>query len=88
MPPPASAHQRTPSFDSKGLRAADLKDLIVGLYGSQPAPAPATDAPEASAPEVAEEDDDGFGDDGWEFKAAPPSVAGQEGGGEGIEVSS
>ncbi|XP_047052202.1 uncharacterized protein LOC124657730 [Lolium rigidum] len=83
MPPPASAHQRTPSFESKGLRPADLKDLIVGLYGSQPAPA--TDAPEASAPEVAEEDDDGFGDDGWEFKAAPPSVAGQEGGGDGIE---
>jgi hypothetical protein len=86
MPPPASAHQRTPSFESKGLRPADLKDLIVGLYGSQPAPA--ADAPEANAPEVAEDDDDGFGDDGWEFKAAPPSVAGQEGGGEGIEVSS
>uniref|UniRef100_A0ACD5YHQ1 Uncharacterized protein n=1 Tax=Avena sativa TaxID=4498 RepID=A0ACD5YHQ1_AVESA len=89
MPPPAStatAHQRTPSFESKGLRGADLKDLIVGLYGSQPAPTP--DAPEASAPEVAE-DDDGFEDDGWEFKAASPSGAGQDGGGpalgEGIQ---
>ena len=91
MPPPtstATAHQRTPSFESKGLRAADLKDLIVGLYGSQPPPS--TDAPEASTPEMVE-DDDGFGDEGWEFKAAPSSVAGQEGGGpahgEGIEVS-
>ncbi|CAM0950278.1 unnamed protein product [Alopecurus aequalis] len=89
MPPPtstATAHQRTPSFESKGLRAVDLKDLIVGLYGSQPPPA--TAAPEASTPEVAE-DDDGFEDEGWEFKAAPASAEEQEGGGpahgEGIE---
>jgi hypothetical protein len=91
VPPPtstATARQRTPTFESEGSRAADLKDLIVGLYGSQPAPA--TDAPEASTPEVAE-DDDGFGYDGWEFKAAPSSDAGRDVGEparrEGIEVS-
>jgi hypothetical protein len=83
-PPPtstATARQRTPTFESEGSRTADLKDLIVGLYGSQPAPA--TDAPEASTPE----DDDGFGDDGWEFKAAPSSDVGGPAHGEGIEVS-
>ncbi|XP_062183005.1 uncharacterized protein LOC133887103 isoform X2 [Phragmites australis] len=60
-PPTATAHQRAPSFGSTGSRPADLKDLIAGLYGSQPPSAAVT----AEA-----EDDDGFGDDGWEFKAA------------------
>ncbi|KQJ92313.1 uncharacterized protein LOC100824858 [Brachypodium distachyon] len=78
-PPAATVHQRAPSLESRGsMTPADLKDLIAGLYGSQPPPVP--DAPESGAPEVAE-DDDGFGDDGWEFKAAPSSDAGQDGGG-------
>ncbi|KAL6642245.1 hypothetical protein ACP70R_020426 [Stipagrostis hirtigluma subsp. patula] len=76
-PPTATAHQRAPSFSSNGTRPADLKDLIAGLYGSQPPPAPS--ATEADVREEAE-DDDGFGDDGWEFKAATASPAGQDGG--------
>lgn len=70
-PPTATAHQRAPSFTSGGSRPADLKDLIAGLYGSQPAP------PTSGADDTQEEaeDDDGFGDDGWEFKAATPEPA-------------
>ncbi|KAF7071557.1 hypothetical protein CFC21_076842 [Triticum aestivum] len=79
LPPPTSTvHQREPSFGSKASSPADLKDLIVGLYGSQPPPTP--DAPQPGALE--EVDDDGFGDDGWEFKAAPSSDAGQDGAGQ------
>ncbi|XP_044985204.1 uncharacterized protein LOC123452592 isoform X2 [Hordeum vulgare subsp. vulgare] len=79
-PPPHTSrvHQRAPSFRSKASSPADLKDLIVGLYGSQPPPTP--EAPEPGALE--EGDDDGFGDDGWEFKAAPSSDAGQDGAGQ------
>ncbi|KAM3273744.1 hypothetical protein ACQJBY_043131 [Aegilops geniculata] len=77
-PPTSTVHQRAPSFGSKASSPADLKDLIVGLYGSQPPPTP--DAPQPGALE--EMDDDGFGDDGWEFKAAPSSDAGQYGAGQ------
>ncbi|EMS64076.1 hypothetical protein TRIUR3_28513 [Triticum urartu] len=77
-PPTSTVHQRPPSFGSKASSPADLKDLIVGLYGSQPPPTP--DAPQPGALE--EVDDDGFGDDGWEFKAAPSSDAGQDGAGQ------
>ncbi|KAL6906077.1 hypothetical protein ACP4OV_003678 [Aristida adscensionis] len=79
-PPTATAHQRVPSFSSMGSRPADLKDLIAGLYGSQPPPSAAASAAAAGSPEEAEDDDDGFGDDGWEFKAAMVSPADQDGG--------
>ncbi|TVU26981.1 hypothetical protein EJB05_29559, partial [Eragrostis curvula] len=83
-PTTATAHQRAPSFTSSGSRPADLKDLIAGLYGSQPASA-ASGADGAVLEEA--EDDDGFGDDGWEFKAASPEPVGLVGGtpGAGIE---
>ncbi|XP_062203616.1 uncharacterized protein LOC133905855 isoform X2 [Phragmites australis] len=84
-PTTTTAHQRAPS-SADGSRPADLKDLIAGLYGSQPPSA--AGAVDAGAREGAE-DDDGFGDDGWEFKAATASPAGQDGGGrahgDGIE---
>jgi hypothetical protein len=89
-PPTATAHQRAPSFTSSVSRPADLKDLIAGLYGSQP-PSAASDADVGVREEA--EDDDGFGDDGWEFKGATAEPAGLVGAvhGDGtgeIEVSS
>ncbi|XP_062202152.1 uncharacterized protein LOC133904687 isoform X2 [Phragmites australis] len=81
-PPPtatAAAHQHTPSFCSGGSRPADLKDLIAGLYGSQP-PSAASAADAGTQEEAV--DDDGFGDDGWEFKAASAAPAGQDGDGQ------
>nr|CBX25310.1 hypothetical_protein [Oryza brachyantha] len=76
-PPPATDLYRATHTSADGSRPGDLKDLIAGLYGSQPLSSP--DAAEVGS--VAEEDGDGFGDDGWEFKAAPSaSDAGQDGG--------
>jgi hypothetical protein len=89
-PPTATAPQRAPSFPSNGPGPADLKDLIAGLYGSQPPPA----ADAVPVPQVEAEDDQGFGDDDWEFTAATAEPADQDGGGPGhadgigkIEVS-
>jgi hypothetical protein len=89
-PPTATAPQRAPSFPSDGSGPADLKDLIAGLYGSQPPPA----ADAVPVPQVEAEDDQGFGDDDWEFTAATAEPADQDGGGPGhadgigkIEVS-
>uniref|UniRef100_A0A0D9XWW3 Synergin gamma C-terminal domain-containing protein n=1 Tax=Leersia perrieri TaxID=77586 RepID=A0A0D9XWW3_9ORYZ len=64
----ATADKRGPRAASNGSKPADLKDLIAGLYGSQA----------ITFPDDAEEEDDGFGDDGWEFKAAPSSDGGEE----------
>ncbi|KAG8091202.1 hypothetical protein GUJ93_ZPchr0011g28281 [Zizania palustris] len=77
-PPTATVHQGAPPASSNGSKPADLKDLIAGLYGSQPLSSP--DIAEVGAQEELAEDGDGFDDDGWEFKAAVPSDAGQGGG--------
>jgi len=89
-PPTATAPQRALSFPSNGSGPADLKDLIVGLYGSQPPPA----ADAVPVPQVEAEDDEGFGDDDWEFTAATAEPVDQDGDGPGhadgigkIEVS-
>jgi len=74
-PPPATAHQRAASFATDGSRPADLKDLIAGLYGSQPPPA------SVAADAGPQEDGEGFGDDDWEFTAATAEPADQDGGG-------
>lgn len=75
-----------PHAASNGSKPADLKDLIAGLYGSQPLSSPVAD--EAGEGEMVPvvEDGDEFGDDGWEFKAAPSSDGGRANG-DGIEVS-
>uniref|UniRef100_A0A0D9XP24 Synergin gamma C-terminal domain-containing protein n=1 Tax=Leersia perrieri TaxID=77586 RepID=A0A0D9XP24_9ORYZ len=85
-PPPPTAtatdtvQQGVTHAASNGSKPGDLKDLIAGLYGSQPLSS-SLDAVEVGTQE--EEDGDGFGDDGWEFKAAPSSSdAGQDGGGQ------
>ncbi|KAK3119735.1 hypothetical protein QOZ80_9AG0674460 [Eleusine coracana subsp. coracana] len=91
-PPTATAHQRAPSFTSGGSRPADLKDLIAGLYGSEPPSSASASGADAGVQEEVE-DDDGFGDDGWEFKAAtlePASLAGSvhgDGAGKNEDVS-
>ncbi|KAF0933313.1 hypothetical protein E2562_017098 [Oryza meyeriana var. granulata] len=76
--PPAAAPQRARHAASNGSKPSDLKDLIAGLYRSQPLSSP--DAAGAGKEEIVAEDGDGFGDDddGWEFKAAPSSDAGIE----------
>nr|CBX25393.1 hypothetical_protein [Oryza brachyantha] len=83
----AAAHQREPRAISNGSSPADLKDLIAGLYGSQPLSSPG--AAEAGAQEMVAVDDDGFGDDGWEFKAAPSSdgaeIGSRQAHGDGVE---
>uniref|UniRef100_A0A0D3HRE5 peptidylprolyl isomerase n=1 Tax=Oryza barthii TaxID=65489 RepID=A0A0D3HRE5_9ORYZ len=73
-----------PHAASNGSKPADLKDLIAGLYGSQPLSSPVADeaGEEEMVPVV--EDGDEFGDDGWEFKAAPSSDRGRANG-DGIE---
>nr|CAB3459351.1 unnamed protein product [Digitaria exilis] len=78
-PSTAAADWKAPAFLSNGSRPADLKDLIAGLYGSQPAPAVgAAD----EGPQVVAEDGEGFeGDDDWEFTAATAEPADQDGGG-------
>ncbi|OEL31812.1 hypothetical protein BAE44_0007171 [Dichanthelium oligosanthes] len=76
-PPTATAHQRAAPLTTDGSRPADLKDLIAGLYGSQPPPAVGSvDA----GPQEDAEDDEGFGDDDWEFAAATAEPADQDGG--------
>ncbi|KAK3118384.1 hypothetical protein QOZ80_9BG0698270 [Eleusine coracana subsp. coracana] len=91
-PPTATAHQRAPSFTSGGSRPADLKDLIAGLYGSEPPSSASASGADAGVQEEAE-DNDGFGDVGWEFKAAtlePASLAGSvhgDGAGKNEDVS-
>jgi len=75
QPPAATAHQRAASFTTDGSRPADLKDLIAGLYGSQP-PTASVDADAGP-----QEDGEGFGDDDWEFTAATAEPADQDGGG-------
>lgn len=65
LPPMATTDQRAPSFSSNRSKPANLKDLIVGLYGSHPPSTP--DAAEVGTPEA--NDDGGFRDDSWEFKA-------------------
>ncbi|ONM42279.1 hypothetical protein ZEAMMB73_Zm00001d044696 [Zea mays] len=78
-PPMDTAPQCAPSVPSNGSRPADLKDLIAGLYGYQP-PHTADAVPQVKA----EEDDQGFGDDDWEFTAATGQpAADQDGGGPG-----
>uniref|UniRef100_A0A0E0MCF7 Synergin gamma C-terminal domain-containing protein n=1 Tax=Oryza punctata TaxID=4537 RepID=A0A0E0MCF7_ORYPU len=84
LPPTAADQRRASHASSNGSKPADLKDLIAGLYGSQPRSS-FTDAVEVGtqegSPAAEEEDGDGFEDDGWEFKAAAPSSsdAGQDG---------
>ncbi|KAJ1264717.1 hypothetical protein BS78_08G022100 [Paspalum vaginatum] len=80
-PPTAAARQHAPSFPAGGARQADLKDLIAGLYGSQPPPA-AGPAGAGARQEAEEEGDQGFGDDDWEFTAAA-EPADRDGGGRG-----
>jgi hypothetical protein len=73
-PPTATAPQRA----AGGSGPADLKDLIAGLYGSQPPPtAGAADA----GPQEEAEDGGGIGDDDWEFTAATAEPADQDRGG-------
>ncbi|XP_066358969.1 uncharacterized protein [Miscanthus floridulus] len=78
-PPTATAPQRALSFPSNGSEPADLKDLIAGLYGSQPPPV----ADAVLDPQVEAEDDEGFGDDDWEFTAATAEPVDQDGDGPG-----
>ncbi|KAF8707108.1 hypothetical protein HU200_030341 [Digitaria exilis] len=78
-PSTAAANWKAPAFPSNGSRPADLRDLIAGLYGSQPAPAvgAADEGPQEEA-----EDGEGFeGDDDWEFTAATAEPSDQDGGG-------
>ncbi|CAN6374062.1 unnamed protein product [Urochloa humidicola] len=77
-PPTATVHQRDVSLTTDGSKPADLKDLIAGLYGSQPPPA--TGAVDPGLQEEAE-DGEGLGDDDWEFTAATAEPAGQDRGG-------
>uniref|UniRef100_A0A0E0MJL3 Synergin gamma C-terminal domain-containing protein n=1 Tax=Oryza punctata TaxID=4537 RepID=A0A0E0MJL3_ORYPU len=75
--PPPTATATEPHAASNGSKPADLKDLIAGLYGSQPLSSPVVDeAGEAEMVPVVEDGDE-FGDDGWEFKAAPSSDGGR-----------
>ncbi|CAM0151444.1 unnamed protein product [Urochloa decumbens] len=76
--PTATAPQRVGPFTTDGSRPADLKDLIAGLYGSQPPPAAGT--ADVVLQEEAE-DGQGLGDDDWEFTAATADPAGQDRGG-------
>nr|TKV99268.1 hypothetical protein SEVIR_8G027742v2 [Setaria viridis] len=78
-PPTATAPQRAVSCTTDGSRPADLKDLIAGLYGSQPSPT-AGGAADAGPQEEAE-DGEGIGDDDWEFTAATAEPADQDRGG-------
>ncbi|CAN6362241.1 unnamed protein product [Urochloa humidicola] len=73
--PTATAPQRAGPFTTDGSRPADLKDLIAGLYGSQPPPAAGTD--DVVLPEESE-DGQGLGDGDWEFTAATAEPAGQD----------
>ncbi|CAN6325805.1 unnamed protein product [Urochloa humidicola] len=77
-PTTANAHPSGPSLTTDGSRPADLKDLIAGLYGSQPPPAAgAADA----GPQEEAEDGEGRGDDDWEFTAATAEPVDQDRGG-------
>uniref|UniRef100_K3ZHX4 Synergin gamma C-terminal domain-containing protein n=1 Tax=Setaria italica TaxID=4555 RepID=K3ZHX4_SETIT len=78
-PPTATAPQRAVSCTTDGSRPADLKDLIAGLYGSQPSPT-AGGAADAGPQEEAE-DGEGIGDDDWEFTAATAEPDDQDRGG-------
>ncbi|TKW07822.1 hypothetical protein SEVIR_7G332700v4 [Setaria viridis] len=79
--PTDTAPQRAVSFTTDGSRPADLKDLIAGLYGSQPSPtAGAADA----GPQDEAEDGEGLGDDDWEFTAATAEPADQDRGGRAL----
>lgn len=81
-PPTATAHRSAPLFTADAPRPADLKDLIAGLYGSQPPPAA---GPADAGTQEDADGDEGFGDDDWEFTAATAGPDDQDGGGRGHE---